>query len=286
MVEIKDDLDEIKREIIESRGLVIKATNQSSTHSADLRAIARRQLASDKRLVLNSAAAYAIFVLALFVVVKFAWDNVRSEVRGEAERKASDLSRVQKELEEIRKRDDGRARAELKAAQFYELVQKNRRAEVVEAYDALRKEPLSKTEQMVAADAVERARTELATLQYEQAKEKLRLERFQEAATLLEQALKYKGDGGNAPSMRLALAITYRKMKRAGDAIPHLIAITESAIDREVEDDALYQLAFCYMDTESWNDAKNTWRDLIRRFPDSHFTPEGKMQLAGLNMLH
>ncbi len=286
MVEIKDELEEIKREIIESRGLIIKATNQSSTHSADLRAIARRQQSGDKKLVLNSAAAYGIFVVALFVIVKFAWDNVRSEIRGETERKAAELARTQKEIEEIRKRDAERSRAEIKAAQFYDLVQKNRRAEMIDAYEALRKEPLTKVEELVAADAVAKARSELAVLQYEQAKDKLRLERFQEAATLLEQALKYKGEGAGSASMRLVLATTYRKMKRPGDAIPHLIAITENAVDREVEDDALYQLAFCYVETESWNDAKNTWRELIRRFPDSHFTPEAKMQLAGLNMLH
>jgi TolA-binding protein len=65
-----------------------------------------------------------------------------------------------------------------------------------------------------------------------------------------------------------------------------LSQLGESSPDREVQDDALYLLAWCQMDSQAWNDAKNTWRQLIRRFPDSHFTPEAKMQLASLNLLH
>jgi outer membrane protein assembly factor BamD (BamD/ComL family) len=40
------------------------------------------------------------------------------------------------------------------------------------------------------------------------------------------------------------------------------------------------------MELEAWNDAKNTWRTLIRRFPDSHYAGEARMQLASLNLLH
>jgi hypothetical protein len=38
------------------------------------------------------------------------------------------------------------------------------------------------------------------------------------------------------------------------------------AQDRELQDDALH-LALCNQDIEAWNEAKNTWRTLVRRFP-------------------
>ena len=62
--------------------------------------------------------------------------------------------------------------------------------------------------------------------------------------------------------------------------------LAENAVDKEVHDDALAMLAWCQMDTQAWNDAKNTWRSLIRRFPDSKFTAEAKLQLAQLNLTH
>jgi TolA-binding protein len=86
--------------------------------------------------------------------------------------------------------------------------------------------------------------------------------------------------------VRLALADAYRHLGRPRDAIPLLMPLSDPAQDREVQDDALHLLALCQMDIEAWNEAKNTWRGLIRRFPDSHFTPEAKLQLMGLNALH
>ena len=37
---------------------------------------------------------------------------------------------------------------------------------------------------------------------------------------------------------------------------------------------------------EAWNDAKNSWRTLIKRFPESRFRGEANMQLASLQLLH
>ena len=39
-------------------------------------------------------------------------------------------------------------------------------------------------------------------------------------------------------------------------------------------------------EAQEWNDAKNSWRALIRRVPDSHFVPEAKLQLAQLVLMH
>jgi TolA-binding protein len=62
--------------------------------------------------------------------------------------------------------------------------------------------------------------------------------------------------------------------------------LSESSPDKEVQDDALYTLAWCQADIQAWNDAKNSWRTLMRRFPESHFVPEGRLQLGQLNLMH
>ena len=77
-----------------------------------------------------------------------------------------------------------------------------------------------------------------------------------------------------------------RKLRKQKDAIPLLTSLSESNIDKELQDDALEQLAWCQTEIEAYNDAKNTWRTLIHRFPDSHYTPEAKLQLAQLSLMH
>ena len=286
MHEVDEELREIKREIIESRGLVIKTNNLTNALSADIKSIAKRQQTYERRLTLNSATAYVVFVVVVLGALKFAWDARVDAIKGEIEQKAADNERLRKESREILKRDEDRARAEVKAGQFYELIREGKRAELVEQWEAMKKEPLSKAEMAAFTDAVEKAKNELALLQFQQAVDKARVQRWQEAATLYEESLKYKEDSSIASSVQLGLADAYRHLNRQRDAIPILIHLSENAPDKEIQDDALHQLAFCQMDIQAWNDAKNTWRALLRRFPESHFAPEGRLQLAQLNLMH
>ena len=136
------------------------------------------------------------------------------------------------------------------------------------------------------ADAVERARNELAAASYEQGLDKARVQRWQEAASAYEESLKYKDTSTIAPNVRLASPTrTATSAARATRSRCSRSSRTPSQ-DREIQDDALHLLALCQQDIEAWNEAKNTWRTLVRRFPDSHFTPEGKLQLMSLNALH
>ena len=286
MHDVDEELREIKREIIESRGLVIKTNNLTNALSADIKSIAKRQEVYERRLTINSATAYVVFVLVTFTALKFAWDARVDAIKTETEQKSSENERLRKEARETQKRDDDRARAEMKASEYYELMRQGKRTELVAAYDTIKKEPITKAEQAVFADGVDRVRNELALLQFQQGADKARVQRWQEAATAFEESLKSKEDSAIAPSVHLALAESYRHLNRQRDAVPILTQLADASPDKEIQDDALYLLAWCQTDIQAWNDAKNTWRALIRRFPDSHFSPEARMQLAQLVLMH
>lgn len=282
MHDVDEELREIKREIIESRGLVIKTNNLTNALSADIRSIAKRQQEYEKKLSLNSATAYVVFVVVVFIALKFAWDARIDAVKSETDHKTAENERLRKDVRELQKREEDRARAEVRASQFYELVRQGKRAEVVEGWESLKKEPLSKAEMAAVTDAVERARTELALLAYAQGTDRARAGRWQEAASAYEEALKYKEDSSVASAVRLGLATAYRKLGRQKDAIPILSALSEGATDKELQDDALYQLAYAQQELQAWNDAKNTWRTFLRKFPSSSMSGDARMQLAHL----
>ncbi len=284
--EIDEELREIKREIIESRGLVIKTNNLTNALSADIKSIAKRQQTYERRLSWNSATAYIVFVVVVFAALKLAWDARVDQIKAETEQRVQDIDRLRKEQREAQKRDEDRSRAEARAAQYYDLVRSNKRAELVEQWEQVKKEPLTKAEAAMFADGVERARNDLASQLYQQGMDKVRVQRWQEAANAFEESLKYKDDSAIGPSVRLGLAESYRHLNRQKEAIPLLSVLAENAADKEVHDDALYQLAECQMEIQAWNDAKNTWRTLIRRFPDSRFAAEAKLQLAQLQLMH
>jgi TolA-binding protein len=100
-------------------------------------------------------------------------------------------------------------------------------------------------------------------------------------------ALADKEDSAVSANVKLGLADAYRHLGRQRDAILLLVQLTDaSTSDKDLQDDALYLLAYCQQEIQAWNDAKATWKSLIHRFPDSHFTPEARLQLAQLSVFH
>src|SRR5690242_196961 len=81
--EVDEELREIKREIIESRGLVIKTNNLTNALSADIRSIAKRQQTYERRITWNSATSYVVFVVVVFAALKLAWDARIDQIKAE-----------------------------------------------------------------------------------------------------------------------------------------------------------------------------------------------------------
>lgn len=284
--EFDEELRELKREIIESRGLIIKTNNLTNALAADLKSISKRQQWYERRLFFNSATAYIVVIVIAFVLVKIAWDARVDAVRAETEQTRQALDRQTRELKDAQHRDDERAKAEAHAASFYELIKQGKRNDIIDQYESLSKEPLTKTEQEVFADAVERARSELSLMAYHQGLDHARVGRWHEAAQAYEESLRYKDDAAHSPGARYGLADAYRHLSRQREAIPMLIQLSESSADKEVLDDASYLLGECLIDIQAWNDAKNALRSFIRRFPDSPYLNDVKQKLADISLHH
>src|SRR5262245_4163974 len=286
MDEFDDELREIKREIVESRGLIIKTNNLTNALAADLKSISKRQLGFERRALWNSATANVLFVVVVIGVVKLAWDARVDSVQAETKGARDKIAKVETELKELQQRLDDRARAESAAAAFYELIRAERRQEVIDGFDELRKEPITRAELAFFTDAVERARAELSIKSYQTGLDHMRTGRWHEAAVAFEDAVRQKEAASHTPSARLNLARAYRKLSRQRDAIPILMTLSEASPDREVMDDATFLLAECLLDIQAWNDAKTTLRSFIRRFPDSSFINDARMALADLSLKH
>jgi TolA-binding protein len=284
--DVDDELRDIKREIVESRGLIIKTNNLTNALAADLKSISKRQIGFERRAFWNSAGANLLFVVVVIGVVKLAWDARIDAVTGETSGAKQKVQKLEKDIDEARKHADERTRAESAAAAFYELIRAERRQEIIDGFEALRKEPLSRVELAVFSDAVDRARSELSIKSYQLGLDHMRTGRWHEAALAFEDAIQKKETAAHTPAARLALARAYRKLNRQRDAIPMLVQLSEASADKEVMDDATFLLAESLMDIQAWNDAKTTLRSFIRRFPDSPFLNDARMALADLSLKH
>jgi TolA-binding protein len=286
MHDFDDELREIKREIVESRGLIIKTNNLTNALAADLKSIAKRQMSYERRAFWNSASANVLFVVVVIGVVKLAWDARVDVVQAETKGAREKIAKSEADIKELHQRIDARTKAEGDAAAFYELIRAERRQEVLDGFEAIRKVPLTRAELAFFTDAVERARSELSIKSYQVGLDHMRTGRWHEAAVAFEDAIRQKETAAHTPSARLNLAGAYRKLNRQRDAIPILSMLSEASPDREVMDDATFLLAQCYIDIQAWNDAKNTLRSFVRRFPDSAFINDVRLALADLSLRH
>lgn len=284
--EFDEELRDIKREIVESRGLVIRTNNLVNALAADLKSIAKRQLGFERRALWNSAAASLLFVVVVLGLVKVAWDAQRETVSADLRATKEKQGKLETDLKEMQRRADERSHAETAAAAFYELVRAERRQEIIDQFESLKNLPLSRAEMAAFSDAVDKARGELSIKAYETGLDHLRTGRWHEAAQAFEDAIAKKETAAHIPAAKLNLARAYRKLNRQRDAIPILVQLSEASPDKEILDDATFLLAECLIDIQAWNDAKTTLRSFIRRFPDSPFSNDAKMALADLSLKH
>lgn len=286
MDEFGSELEEIKREIVESRSLTIKTNNLVNALAADVKSIAKRFQGYERRLTWNSATAYGVFVAIVLFAGKVILDARVDAIRAQT-KDTRDLSeKLEKEVKILQSHEEARTRGERRAADYYALIAAGRRREVIEQYEEVAKLDLSKTERAVFDAALERARNELSLISYQTGLDQVRTARWHEAEQAFRESLNYKSDAAHSAEARYQLAVALRALGRQREAIPMLIELSEASPDKEVVDDATFLLAQCQLDIEAWNDAKTTLRTFIRRFPSSAHLNDARAKLAEVQLYH
>ncbi|HEX5099339.1 MAG TPA: tetratricopeptide repeat protein [Polyangiaceae bacterium] len=280
------ELEEIKREIVESRSLSIKTNNLVNALASDVKSIAKRHQMQERRLIVNTTTAYVLTIAVILGFVKLLWDlrldTVRSETRAAEERAAT----LEKQLKSLTARDEGVIRARRQASAFYQLIAQNKRREIIEGFTEVSKADLTPTERATFETAVERAKDELSLIAYQAGLDHARTGRWQEATQQLRESLAYKGDAAHSPSATYELARALIALGNQREAIPMLLTLSEASADREVMDDAMFLLAQAQLEIQAYNDAKTTLRTFLRRFPKSSHYLEAKGKLAETELYH
>jgi TolA-binding protein len=280
------ELEQVKREIVESRALTIKTNNLVNALAADLKSISKRQQGSERRVLMTSATGYVVTIAIILVFVKLAWDIRIETVRAENRETRDELEQLQKEQKLVLGREEARTSGSRQAAEFYRLVIQNKRREIIDGYAAVSKLELSPTERAVFEGAVERAKNELSLIAYQTGVDHIRMARWHEAQQALRESLQYKSDAAHSPQANYQLSRALIALGLHREAIPLLMQLSESSADKEVMDEATLTLAHAQLEIQAWNDAKSTLRTFIRRFPNSAHINEAKGKLAEVSLYH
>ena len=282
MREVDEEIREIKKEIIESRGLIIKTNNLTNALAADIKSIAKRQAGYERRFNWNSWIAYVLFATLSFVGLKLASDARIREIEGETEELTHQVTELRRELAEETRRSERRARAETAAAQFYRLIRERRRTEVVERWPELRREQLSRAEAAFFRDTVDCFHLDLSIEAYQNGLDLMRTGRYAEAAEAFQEAIRLKEEAAHIPAVKYELARALRQLGRHAEARVLAQQVVEQTIDRELQDDALLLYSRASEDLDDIDEARSALRTFLRRWPRSAEAVSVRRHLAEL----
>ena len=282
MREVDEEIREIKREIIESRGLVIKTNNLTNSLAADIKSIAKRQAAYERRFNWNSWIAYILFAGLSFVGLKLASDARIREVDASRVALEAQVAELRQEVEEERAQQERRSRAETRAAAFYRLIRERQRTDVVEGWPEVRREQLSRSEAAFFRDTVDRFQLDLSLEAYQAGLDRMRTGRYAEAAEAFQEAIRLKEEASHIPAVKLNLARSLRELDRHAEARVLAQQVVEQNVDRELQDDALLLYAQCAEDLGDIDDARDALRTYLRRWPRSADAVSIRRHLADL----
>jgi TolA-binding protein len=285
MRDADDEIREIKTEIIESRGLIIKTNNLTNSLAADIKSIAKRQAGYERRFNWNSAVAYVLFATLSFVGLKL-WSDVRiNEIDSEKTELTREVKELRHDLAEEIRRGEQRDQAEAKAAGFYSLIRQKEFLRVVDGYDEIAKEQLSKAEAELFRDTEDRFRLELSVQAYQAGVNLMGTGRYAEAAESFRESMRYKEEGAHTPAVKFYLAKALRALGRPGEAQVLAKTVLDQNIDKDLQDDAAWLLSQCAEELGQIDEARNELRSLIRRWPRSALVPDALKRLSSLNLL-
>ncbi len=283
MREIEEEIREIKKEIIESRGLVIKTNNIANTLGSDIKTIAKRQAAHERRAWWNSIAAYALLGAACLFGFRLLLDASVREIELEKENLQQEVKRLRGALDQEVQRAEKRVQAETKAMQFLELVESQRRAEAVERFRDLDKEQLSPAERALFRDIVARFHAELSAEAYQAGLELVRAGRIGDAAERFEAAIRLDESAAHAAKARYQLAEAERQLGKYAQAKLEVERVLDQNSDRDIHPAATLLLARILDELGDSDGARAQLRKLLSKYPHASVLLEARQLLGSLN---
>lgn len=282
MRDLEDEVREIKKEIIESRGLIIKTNNLVNALGAEIKAIAKRQAGYERRFNWNSGVVYTIIAALCFFGLKLAFDARVREAHTERAALEAELRQLKSELGDEVRRSSDRTAVAAKAARLYELIQAEKRVEAIKEYEALPKDSLSPAEAAFFRDVERQFRADLSMQAYQRGLEQVRAGKYKEATASFREATELRSEGAHIPAVQYNLAKTLRRLGHSDQALVLAKQVAEQSTDPSLQPDGWWLTAACARDGGDLDTARSALKTLIKKYPRSALSRDARPLLREL----
>jgi tetratricopeptide (TPR) repeat protein len=269
------DLEGLRREVIESRNLVIKADNLLKNLHAELKHLGRQQERFEKGRKTTSVAAYVLFAtLSALGAYAFARSEIRS-AREEAIANEGRVKELTQELDVLRRADSSRRDASEKAARAYELLgsEKEGPGQTLAMDQALHldRQLLSRLEAKALDDRAAGLKTKMAQAALERGNAAFRRNDWSGTAQELTRYLELEPHN-EEPMVWFRLGNALTQAKENQRAIPALETFLKSTGGTKTAQYAGYLLGTDYEETGNSDKAQKAYERALNLFPSSEFS--------------
>lgn len=281
-----NDLREIKKEIIEARGLIIKSNNLASSLNAEVRSIGKRQASYERHFSLGSVVSYVVVAIVAWAGIQLAYGYRQAALNESLAAAKADAAAVKKELAALRAEAEahGKGKAGTNLLELYTLIHEGDRQKAIETYDALDRAALTPLEAKLLADAIDEFRGELSMQHYTSGLDLSAQQKFAEAVEEFRSSLRYKEDSGHAKAAQIELANALRLQGKPREALAVLQKLVEERLDRDLADDAYWYLALAHEEAHQRDEARSALRALMRQYPDSQYFRAARQKVAEIEL--
>jgi len=266
-----DFLNLMKKELSETRNLIIKTDNMIMGLSTDIKLIQKKQESYEMRHLFNSIAVYILFVVIICSLAYLGFNYKFRELareKADVEKKFKDL---REEMELGNARIEKRDRAEREALEIYRAIESGKSEDTLKNLSRLNIADLSAFEQKIINDKVVNLKKDLSQYIVEKVNELLK--RGDGKAALLE--LQRGKDFADGPQMsalfQILTAQAYMKMNETDNAIKTLETLVNENPRGPRTDTALLWLGDIYQTKENKEQAKKYYTQLMENFKDSQY---------------
>ncbi len=283
MADLDKELADIRREVIESRTLVIRADNQLKTLHAEVKTVARKLDGAVARQRFASATAYVLFAL-LAVGAGLVVAVVRGSVAShERERLKQELSEAHAALDQDKAQAAAAAAASRNASDVYKTLAEGSledRLKAVPSLSRVDQAHLTPLERRALQERMELARREVGATLLERGRQAVRRGESAAATADLAGFLALDPPEPEALEASFLLGSAYAHTGRPADAIPLLSRVVDKDKRPKVHEEAAALLALAYEQTGQPRRAAEVARAALEGAPASPWAPAYRSRLA------
>jgi TolA-binding protein len=282
------ELSEIRREVIESRNLVIKTDNLLKNLHAEVKLVGKRQDEFQKRQWMSSAASYFIFALLASVGSMLIFSARRASANQERERLEKRISELTTQVEKDRTEASSGQTAARGAMEAYRQMTSLPGDERLKGIDTLGKldtSRLSPVEKQSLTDRAQMLRQEIGQTAFDRGKSAFRKNDMKSAITDFARFMSMTPPAQEATEASYYLGVAYNITKRYDEAVPMLSRFVSDDKKAKSRDYAMLLLAHAYEQTGHLEKAAEIAKEALRTYPTSEFATQLRTRLNSVQRM-